>query len=82
MRGGAAAAITRLAENLGCPVVAAPMAKGIINETHPCFAGTLDMACNDYMWDFLGTADLVLAVGFDAVELIKPWSPSSPVIGM
>lgn len=80
VRGGAGAAITRLAENLGCPVIVAPMAKGIINETHPCFAGTLDMACNDYMWDFLGTADLILAVGFDAVELIKPWSPSAKVI--
>lgn len=80
VRGGAGGAITRLAENLGCPVIAAPMAKGIINETHPCFAGTLDMACNDYMWDFLGTADLILAVGFDAVELIKPWSPAAPVI--
>ena len=80
VRGGAGAALTRLAENLGCPVVSAPMAKGILNETHPCFAGTLDMACNDYMWDFLGTADLILAVGFDAVELIKPWSPAAKVI--
>jgi acetolactate synthase-1/2/3 large subunit len=32
------------------------------------------------MWDFLKGADLILAVGFDAVELIKPWSPTAPTI--
>ena len=80
VRGGAAAAVARFAETVGCPVVAAPMAKGIIAEDHPYFAGVLDMACNAFLWDFLGQADLILAVGFDAVELIKPWSPDAPVI--
>jgi acetolactate synthase-1/2/3 large subunit len=80
VRGNAGTALARLAETAGLPVVVAPMAKGVLAETHPFFAGTLDMACNDYMWDFLKTADLILAVGFDAVELIKPWSPSAPVI--
>jgi acetolactate synthase-1/2/3 large subunit len=80
VRGEAGPALTRLAETAGLPVVVAPMAKGAIAEDHPYFAGTLDMACNDYMWDFLKSADLILAVGFDAVELIKPWTPSAPVI--
>ncbi len=66
-------ALTRLAGDLGLPVVVTPMAKGVIPEDHPYYAGTLDMACNDYLWDFLKGADLVLAVGFDAVELIKQW---------
>jgi len=79
VRGAAGAALTRFAETVGCPVVPAPMAKGIIAEDHPCYAGTLDMACNAYMWEFLGAADLILAVGFDAVELIKPWAPTAPV---
>lgn len=72
-RAGATAALVRLAESLGCPVVAAPMAKGVFPEDHPLFAGTLDMACNATMWDLLRRADLLLAAGFDAVELIKPW---------
>ena len=80
VRAGAGAALTRLAETAGLPVVVAPMAKGIIAEDHPYYAGTLDMACNACMWDFLGSADLILAVGFDAVELIKPWSPAAAVI--
>ena len=79
-RAGAGAAIVALAEQLGCPMIVAPMAKGVVPETHPLFGGTLDMACNDIVWGFLKQADLVLNIGFDAVELIKPWSVSAPVI--
>jgi acetolactate synthase-1/2/3 large subunit len=77
---GATAALTALAETLGVPVVVSPKGKGVISEEHPMFAGVIDMACSDLLWDFLGTADLVLCVGFDAVELIKPWSVKAPVI--
>ena len=80
VRGKAGAAITAMAEALGCPVVVAPMAKGIIDETHPYYAGTLDMACNAFVWDFLKSADLVVNIGFDAVELIKPWTVTRPII--
>jgi len=66
-------ALVSLAQTLGCPVVVTPMAKGVMPEDHPYYAGTLDMACNDFIWDFLKGADLILAVGFDGVELIKPW---------
>lgn len=77
---GAAASLLRLAQTIGCPVVVAPMAKGIIPEDHPLYAGTLDMACNGFVWDFLKSADLLLAVGFDAVELIKSWTLKAPTI--
>lgn len=80
VRSGAGEAVTALAETLGAPVVVAPMAKGVISEEHPFFAGVLDMACNTVMWDFLAGSDLVLATGFDAVELIKPWSLRVPVL--
>lgn len=80
VRSGAGAAVQRLAEAVGCPVVVTPMAKGIVPETHPLYAGTLDMACNAFVWDFLRGADLLLAVGFDAVELIKPWTLEVPTI--
>jgi acetolactate synthase-1/2/3 large subunit len=32
------------------------------------------------MWGFLKSCDLLLAVGFDAVELIKPWQLSVPTV--
>ncbi len=76
----ASAALVHLAEAIGAPVVVAPMAKGVMPEDHPLFAGTLDMACNKFVWDFLKGADLLLAVGFDAVELIKPWPLAIPTI--
>jgi acetolactate synthase-1/2/3 large subunit len=80
VRAGASDAIERLAQRLSCPVVVAPMAKGVLSEDHPMYAGTLDMACNDFIWDFLKKSDLLLMVGFDAVELIKPWTLRVPAI--
>ncbi|MDH4094008.1 MAG: thiamine pyrophosphate-binding protein [Betaproteobacteria bacterium] len=79
-RANAHQALARLAEKAGIPVVVAPMAKGVLAEDHPYYAGTLDMACNALMWKFLAGCDLLLAVGFDAVELIKPWSLSVPTV--
>lgn len=79
-RAGAQAELARLAEAAGLPVVVAPMAKGVLAEDHACYAGTLDMACNAVMWNFLKGCDLLLAVGFDAVELIKPWTLSVPTV--
>lgn len=80
VRGNASAALVRLAEQVGAPVVASPMAKGVFPEDHALFAGVLDMACNQVLWDFLREADLIVTVGFDAVELIKPWTVSTPVL--
>ena len=80
MQNNAGPEIMALAEKIGAAIVASPMAKGTVPEDHPLFAGTLDMACNDVMWDFVNAADLVLNIGFDAVELIKPWSVTAPVV--
>jgi len=80
MQSDAGAQIVALAEKIGAALVASPMAKGTVPEDHPLFAGTLDMACSDLMWDFVNGADLVLNIGFDAVELIKPWTVTAPVI--
>jgi acetolactate synthase-1/2/3 large subunit len=79
-RANAHGALARLAEKAGIPVVIAPMAKGVLAEDHPYYAGTLDMACNALMWKFLAGCDLLLAAGFDAVELIKPWPLSVPTV--
>jgi acetolactate synthase-1/2/3 large subunit len=72
--------LVRLAERAGMPVVVSPMAKGVFPEDHPYFAGVLDMAGYRVVWDLLAEADLILAAGFDPVELISPWSVSTPVL--
>jgi acetolactate synthase-1/2/3 large subunit len=79
-RANAHDALARLAATAGVPVVVAPMAKGVLAEDHPYYAGTLDMACNAFLWDFLKGCDLLLAAGFDAVELIKPWTLGVPTV--
>jgi len=79
-RAGATDAVIRLAETLGAPIVVSPMSKGVVPEDHPYFAGVLDMACNKILWDLLRSADLLIIAGFDAVELIKPWSLKTPAI--
>jgi acetolactate synthase I/II/III large subunit len=80
VRSGASAALTRLAETVSMPVVVAPMAKGVFAEDHPLFAGVLDMACDQVVWELLDSADLIVAVGFDAVELIRPWQTRTPML--
>jgi acetolactate synthase-1/2/3 large subunit len=72
--------LVRLAELAGIPVVVSPMAKGVFPEDHPYFAGVLDMAGYRVVWDLLAGADLILAAGFDPVELISPWPVATPVL--
>ena len=72
--------LTRLAERAGIPVVVSAMAKGVLDEDHPYFAGVLDMAGHRVLWDLLAGADLILAAGFDPVELISPWPARTPVL--
>ena len=80
LRCGAGQDLVRLAELAGLPVVVSPMAKGVFPEDHPYFAGVLDMAGYRVVWDLLAEADLILAAGFDPVELISPWSVATPVL--
>jgi acetolactate synthase I/II/III large subunit len=79
-RCGASAALVRAAETIGMPVVTSPMSKGVFPEDHPYFAGVLDMACNQLMWQLLEDSDLIVTAGFDPVELIKPWRLTTPVL--
>jgi len=80
VRCGATQALTALAERAGLPVVVGAMAKGVISEDHPYFAGVLDMAGHRVIWDLLARADLIVTAGFDPVELITPWQIATPVL--
>jgi acetolactate synthase I/II/III large subunit len=80
VRCGAEVALAELAARAGIPVVVGAMAKGVLSEDHPYFAGVLDMAGHRVIWDLLAASDLVVTAGFDAVELITPWRLSVPVL--
>jgi len=42
------------------PVVVTPMAKGVIPEDHPCYAGVLFHSLSDYLEDIYEKSDLVM----------------------
>jgi len=80
VRCAATGALTELAAHAGLPVVVGALAKGVIAEDSPWYAGTLDMAGHQAIWQLLASADLIVTAGFDPVELITPWPLSVPVL--
>jgi acetolactate synthase-1/2/3 large subunit len=69
-----------LAEALDAPVIVTPKAKGAISDEHPLSAGTVGLTRTDPVYEVLDEADLILAVGFDVVELVKPWKHLAPLV--
>jgi acetolactate synthase-1/2/3 large subunit len=77
---GVADAVRAAAHTLGAPVALTPKSKGVVPEDDPWFLGVLDMAGDGLIGAALDTADVILAVGHDVVELDRRWSWSAPVI--
>ena len=73
-------ALRNLAESLRAPVIVTPKAKGAISERNPLFAGTIGLTPTDPAYGILDESDCVLALGFDPVELVKPWDQQAPLI--
>ena len=69
-----------LAESLHAPVIVTPKAKGAISDNHPLSAGTIGVSRNDTVYQIIEEADCILAIGFDVVELVKPWSYDGTLI--
>ena len=73
--------VRRLAESLQVPVVLTPMAKGIVPEDHPLYAGVLFHARSDLLADVNREADLVVGIGYDPVEFnYEAWLPDAPLV--
>jgi acetolactate synthase-1/2/3 large subunit len=63
------------------PVVLTPMAKGLIPENHPCYAGVLFHSLSDYLEDIYEKTDLVIGIGYDPVEFnYEAWIPDVPLL--
>lgn len=73
--------ILKIAAKHHLPVVLTPMAKGMLAEDHPCYAGVLAHACSDIVAQTHQQADLVIGIGYDPVELnYEDWMPNVPLI--
>jgi acetolactate synthase I/II/III large subunit len=81
IRRGAGAALLRFLEKTPMPVVVTPMARGIIADTHPCFAGVLFHALSDRLRPLIAQSDLIIGIGYDQVEYnYESWIPDAPII--
>lgn len=68
-------------ESCKIPVVLTPMAKGLIPEKHPCYAGVLFHALSDYLEDILEEIDLIIGLGYDQVEFnYESWMPDVTLV--
>lgn len=79
--GRASQEVTALAEHLGAPVLATPKCKGVISEDHELRAGCIIGGILERK--LVSQADLIIAVGLDAVELQpKAWPYQAPVLAI
>jgi len=72
--------LRHLAEQAHAPVIVAPKAKGALPDDHPLAAGVIGLTRSDPSYTLLDEADCILALGFDVVELVKPWQTHAPLI--
>jgi acetolactate synthase-1/2/3 large subunit len=73
--------ILDLLDTFKIPVVITPMAKGIIPEDHPCFAGVLFHSLSDYLEAIYEKSDLIIGIGYDPVEYnYENWIPEVPLL--
>ncbi len=72
--------LVNLAEALRALVIVTPKAKGSIPDSHELAGGVIGLTRTDPVYDLLEAGDVVLAVGFDVVELVKPWDTPHPLI--
>lgn len=73
-------ALRMLAEAANAPVIVTPKGKGSLLDSHPLCAGTLGLTRTDPVYEILQEADCILAIGFDVVELVKPWDETASLI--
>jgi acetolactate synthase-1/2/3 large subunit len=72
-----------VAEKFHLPIILTPMAKGMVPESHPCYAGVLFHALSDHVSHTHKQADLVISVGYDPVEFnYEDWMPNVPLISI
>lgn len=72
-----------VAEKFQLPIVLTPMAKGMVPEHHPSYAGVLFHALSDHVGVTHQQADLVISVGYDPVEFnYEDWMPHVPLISI
>jgi acetolactate synthase-1/2/3 large subunit len=83
VRAGVQDQVLAIAEKFHLPVILTPMAKGMVAENHPGYAGVLFHALSDHVGITHQQSDLVICVGYDPVEIsYEDWMPHVPLISI
>ncbi|MDR3563116.1 MAG: thiamine pyrophosphate-binding protein [Negativicutes bacterium] len=74
-------AIREFVNKNNIPVLLTLMAKGIISDSHPCYAGVIFHAQSDLVSPVYRQADLVIGIGYDSIEFnYESWMPNVPLL--
>jgi acetolactate synthase I/II/III large subunit len=83
MRTGAWEPLRQFIDTQQLPVICTPMAKGLLDEAHPCYAGVLFHGLSDIVAQTTQQADLVIALGYDPVEFnYEDWMPNASLVSI
>ena len=75
-----AARVRRWVEEWNLPVAVTPKVKGIVDETAANFVGVVGgMAADDLMCEALASADVLIGLGLDPVEIDRTWHVDLPI---
>lgn len=79
-REGAGPAIEALAARIGAPVVTTYKGKGLVPEDHPLALGAAGLSpkADALLLPLFRAADLVLAIGYDPIEMRAGWRDMAP----
>jgi acetolactate synthase-1/2/3 large subunit len=76
-------ALLRWIEATGIPVATSPKAKGLVPEDHPLFVATSTGMAGDRLFvELLRDTDLMIGIGFDPVEAIRPFYTERPFLSI
>jgi acetolactate synthase I/II/III large subunit len=73
--------LRRFIERHHLPFATTTMAKGMIDEDHPLSLGCIERACRQIQRRFLHSADLIVGLGYDTVEVeYEAWIDDVPLL--
>lgn len=76
-------ALLRWLEATGIPVSTTPKAKGLVPQDHPLFVATSTGMAGDTLFaELLRETDLLIGIGFDPVEAIRPFYTERPLLSI
>jgi len=75
--------LRKVVERHNLPFATTTMAKGMIDEDHPLSVGVIERACRQVQRKLLHSADLIVGLGYDTVEVeYEAWVGDVPVLSI